>query len=50
DRTICHWTMLTPVPGIYAMNKEQRVGSIDKFRKKENKTIQFVNFHLTLTI
>ncbi|KAL9549080.1 hypothetical protein MBANPS3_005370 [Mucor bainieri] len=28
DRAIRHWTMSTPSPGIYVMNKEQRVGRV----------------------
>ncbi|KAG1549892.1 hypothetical protein G6F49_009454 [Rhizopus delemar] len=48
DRTILHWTMSTPVPSVYVMNKEQRVGVIDEFRKQKNNTVHFVTFTLTL--
>ncbi|CEJ03243.1 hypothetical protein RMCBS344292_17231 [Rhizopus microsporus] len=48
DRAIRHWTMPTPVPGVYVMNKEQRVGVIDEFRKQKNNTVHFVTFTLTL--
>ncbi|KAG1453616.1 hypothetical protein G6F56_007524 [Rhizopus delemar] len=50
DRAIRHWTMSTPAPGVYVMNKEQRVGVIDEFRKKKNNTVHFVNFTLTLAV
>ncbi|CEP18245.1 hypothetical protein [Parasitella parasitica] len=48
DRAIRHWTMSTPSPGVYVMNKEQRVGIIDDFGKQKNNTVQFVTFALTL--
>ncbi|CEP16520.1 hypothetical protein [Parasitella parasitica] len=50
DRAIRHWTMSTPVPGVYVMNKEQRVGVIDEFRKQKNNTVHFVTFTLTLAV
>ena len=32
------------------MNKEQRVGVIDEFRKQKNNTVHFVTFTLTLAV
>ncbi|CAO3642241.1 unnamed protein product [Mucor fragilis] len=50
DRAIRHWTMSTPVPGAYVMNKEQSVGVIDEFRKQKNNTVHFVAFTLMLAV
>ncbi|KAI8363893.1 hypothetical protein BD560DRAFT_333803, partial [Blakeslea trispora] len=48
--SIRHWTMSIPVPGVCMMNKEQRVGVIDEFRKQKNNTVHFVTFTLTLAV
>ncbi|CEP09793.1 hypothetical protein [Parasitella parasitica] len=41
DQAIRHWTMSTPVLGVYGMNKEQLVEVINKYNKK-NSTVHFV--------
>ncbi|KAL0135930.1 hypothetical protein V8B55DRAFT_1370118, partial [Mucor lusitanicus] len=40
DSQFRHWTISTPVPGVYVMNKEQRVEVIDEYCKQKNNTVR----------
>ncbi|KAI7852415.1 hypothetical protein BDC45DRAFT_443997 [Circinella umbellata] len=50
NRAIRHWSMSTPSPGLYVMDKEQKVDIIKDFNKKQNNAVSFVNFNITLGV
>lgn len=47
---IRHWTMFTPSPGLYLMNKEQKVKISKDFEQKSEGVIPFMNFMITLGV
>ncbi|KAI8366615.1 uncharacterized protein BYT42DRAFT_136356 [Radiomyces spectabilis] len=51
NRTIRHWTMFTPAPGLYEMNKEQnKVDIVADFEQKEIAIVPLINFTNTLAV
>lgn len=42
--------MSTPSPGLYLMNKEQKVDIIKDFERKSEGVIPFMNFTITLGV
>ncbi|CEP18244.1 hypothetical protein [Parasitella parasitica] len=47
-RPYMHTTMSTPVPDVYVMSKEQRVGIIDELGKRNNYNILIVCHYIDL--
>ncbi|CEP14154.1 hypothetical protein [Parasitella parasitica] len=50
DYAIRHWSMSTPSPGLYLMNKEQKVDIIKDFERKSEGVIPFMNFTISLGV
>ncbi|KAI8391397.1 uncharacterized protein BYT42DRAFT_490602 [Radiomyces spectabilis] len=50
NRAIRHWTMFTPEPGLYVMNKEQKVDIVADFEQKETAIVPLINFTNTLAV
>ncbi|KAI7848712.1 hypothetical protein BDC45DRAFT_300690 [Circinella umbellata] len=48
NRAILHWTMATPILGLYVMNKEQKIDVVKDFKKKRSSIIPYLNFNITL--
>ncbi|KAI8888099.1 hypothetical protein K501DRAFT_173926 [Backusella circina FSU 941] len=44
NHAIRHWSMFTLSPGLYLMNKEQKVDIIKDFERKSEGVIPFMNF------
>lgn len=50
DHVIRHWSMSTPSPRLYLMNKEQKVDIIKDFERKSEGVIPFMNFTISLGV
>ncbi|GAA5811080.1 hypothetical protein MFLAVUS_004509 [Mucor flavus] len=50
NRAIRHWTMSTPSPGLFLMNKEQKVDIMEKFEEKSEGIMPFMTFSISLGV
>ncbi|CAO3685352.1 unnamed protein product [Rhizopus stolonifer] len=50
NQAIRHWTMSTPFPGLFLMNKEQKVDIMESFEEKSEGIMPFMNFSITLGV
>ncbi|KAG2204653.1 hypothetical protein INT47_011948 [Mucor saturninus] len=48
NHAIRHWSMFTPFPGLYLMNKEQKVDIIKDFERKSEGVIPLMRFTIIL--
>ncbi|KAI7894197.1 uncharacterized protein EV154DRAFT_499618 [Mucor mucedo] len=50
NHAIRHWSMFTPSPGLYIMNKEQKAEIIKDFRRKSEGVLPLINFSVSLGV